>query len=323
MKISPLRLFARLAALFAVSAAACAADPQQPAGFADPVLGRWNLTVTAKDGTQYPSWFDIRLRKESELMAEVVGRFGSTRHATAVEYSKGKLQLRVPRQYEQDISDLVFDGALVDEQLVGTTTNEDGAVISWSAQRAPELPRKGRQKWGKPVELFNGRNLNGWRPQHVTAAPCWQIENGLLTNAAPCTNLISDATFGDFKVRMEFMNVAGGNSGLYLRGRYEVQISDAYGLAVDPLRMGAVYGHVRPQANASRKAGEWQTLEVTLSGRFVTVVLNGVTVIDGQEIPGITGGALDSRETEAGPLLLQGDHTKVFIRKLSVARSLN
>jgi len=154
------------------------------------------------------------------------------------------------------------------------------------------------------------------------AAPCWNVERKVLTNTAPCSNLVSDAVFGDFKLHVEFMNVAGGNSGIYLRGRYEVQISDAAEQPADPLRMGAVYGHLRPQVNAAREAGQWQTLDVTLSGRFVTVVLNGITLIDGQEIPGITGGALDSREEERGPLLVQGDHTKILVRKLSVARAI-
>lgn len=312
---------------FAIVCLACAAHadagPAQPGpGFADTVLGRWNLTVTGKDGVPYPTWFDIRLRKESELMATMVGRFGSARHATEVDYSGGKLVLRVPRQYERDTADLVFDGIPAGDRMSGTTVDEDGALLAWTAQRAPQLPRKANQRWSKPQELFNGRNLDGWRALQPAAAPCWKIERGILTNGASCTNLVSDALLGDFKLHMEFMTVAGGNSGVYLRGRYEVQLGDAYGAPPDPLRMGAIYGHLRPLQNAGRKAGEWQVLDVTLSGRFVTVVLNGVTVIDGQEIPGITGGALDSHEADKGPLMLQGDHTPIMVRRVSVARAL-
>jgi hypothetical protein len=250
-----------------------------------------------------------------------VGRFGSARHATEVDYSGGKLVLRVPRQYEKDTADLVFDGMPAGERMSGTTIDEDGIALSWVAQRAPLLPRKANQRWSRPVDLFNGRNLDGWRAQQPAAQPCWKVERGILTNSAACTNLISDALLGDFKLRMEFMTVAGGNSGVYLRGRYEVQLGDAWGAPPDPLRMGAIYGHLRPQYNASRKPGEWQVLEATLSGRFVTITLNGTTVIDNQEIPGITGGALDSHEADKGPLMLQGDHTPIMIRKISVARA--
>lgn len=312
-----------LAGVAAVSASIAAVPAQPVPGFADAVLGRWNLTVTGKDGVQYPSWFDIRLRKETELMATMVGRFGSSRHATEVTYTGGKLVLRVPRQYEKDTADLIFDGVPAGDRMSGTTIDEDGVALAWTAQRAPLLPRKAGQRWGRPVDLFNGRNLDGWRAQQPATQPCWKVERGILTNSAACTNLVSDALLGDFKLRMEFMSVAGGNSGVYLRGRYEVQLGDAYGMPPDPLRMGAIYGHLRPQTNASRKPGEWQVLEVALSGRFVTVTLNGVTVIENQEIPGITGGALDSREADKGPLMLQGDHTPVKIRKISVARAVD
>lgn len=292
-------------------------------GFADAVLGRWNLTVTGKNGVQFPSWFDIRLRKESELMASVVARNGSTRYATVAEYTGGRLQLRVPRQYERDIADVVFDGVPSGDQMSGTTVDEDGVALNWTAHRAPPLPRKARQRWHKPVDWFNGRNLDGWKQRQPGVAPCWRVEQGVLANTAGCPNLISEALLGDFKLRMEFMNITGGNSGVFLRGRYEIQISDAAGLPPDALRMGAIYGHLRPQVNASRKAGEWQVLEVTLSGRYVTVTLNGVLLIDNQEIPGITGGALDSREADKGPLMLQGDHTAVMIRRVSVARAVD
>jgi hypothetical protein len=308
-------------ACLACAATVSAAPAQHAPGFADAVLGRWNLTVTGKDGVQYPSWFDIRLRKETELMATMVGRLGSARHATEVDYSGGKLVLRVPRQYEKDTADLIFDGMPAGDRMSGTTIDEDGIALSWVAQRAPLLPRKANQRWSRPVDLFNGRNLDGWRAQQPAAQPCWKVERGILTNSAACTNLISDAMLGDFKLRMEFMTVAGGNSGVYLRGRYEVQLGDAWGAPPDPLRMGAIYGHLRPQHNASRKPGEWQVLEATLSGRFVTITLNGTTVIDNQEIPGITGGALDSHEADKGPLMLQGDHTPIMIRKISVSRA--
>jgi len=286
-----------------------------PAGESDPVLGRWDVTVSAPDGSQFPSWFDIALRTENELMGRMVGRFGSTRYASAVTFNDGKLSLRVPRQYESGPAELQFDGILADGALSGTTIDEHGATLRWSAQRAPVLPRPAAPHWGKPLALWNGTDLKGWT-QQGGGASCWQVGHGVLANTSPCRNLISTARFKDFKLHVEFMNVAGGNSGLYLRGRYEVQLNDAYGQAPDALRSGAVYGHLRPQLNATLPAGQWQNIDVTLLGRYVTVVLNGKTIIEDQEIPGITGGALDSREAEDGPVMLQGDHTAVSFRKV-------
>jgi hypothetical protein len=121
------------------------------------------------------------------------------------------------------------------------------------------------------------------------------------------------------RLHAEFRIPPGGNSGIYLRGRYEVQIQDDAGKALDPLRMGGIYGFIAPSVDAARAAGEWQTLDVELVGRRVTVALNGTTIVDGQEIPGITGGALDSDEGAPGPIMLQGDHTAVEFRNLTIA----
>jgi Domain of Unknown Function (DUF1080) len=130
--------------------------------------------------------------------------------------------------------------------------------------------------------------------------------------------LVTEQKFTDFKLNTEYRYPQGSNSGVYLRGRYEVQIEDDCGEEADNHRSGGVYGFLTPSVNAAKKAGEWQTLEVTLVGRMVTVVLNGEPVIDRQAIPGITGGALDGDEGEPGPILLQGDHGAVEFRNLSL-----
>ena len=141
----------------------------------------------------------------------------------------------------------------------------------------------------------------------------------MLAATPPCVDLVTDATFRDFRLHAELKFPPGSNSGVYLRGRYEVQIQDDAGKALDPLRMGGVYGFIAPSVDAARAAGEWQTLDVELVGRRVTVVLNGTTIIDGQEIPGITGGALDSDEGAPGPIMLQGDHGAIEFRNLTIA----
>lgn len=311
------RIFIQLAlgiCLMALSSIA----PAQTAGFADAVLGRWDITVQGSDGVRYPSWLEVRLRKENELMASFVGRFGSMRYASRAEYTNGQLTVVIPAQYEMAPKELVFTGKLEGDKLVGTTVDEHGKTIQWTGVRAPALTPAKTVAWGKTIQLFNGKDLTGWRLRNNNNPHCWSVADGVMTNKTPCADIISEQKFTDFKAHIEFQVVPNGNSGVYLRGRYEVQISDGYNQVLDSLRMGAVYGWLKPLTNAAKKPGEWQTLDVTLLGRKVTVSLNGQTIIDNETIPGITGGALDSDEAAPGPIMLQGDHTKVLYRKVEI-----
>ncbi len=285
-------------------------------GFADPVLGRWDLTVEGDNGT-YPSWLEIRLRSESALMAEFVGRFGSKRHASAVTFSDGKLQVRIPVQYERGTDELVFEGSLADDRLSGQTRIDDGPAFAWTGVRAPLLDRDGVAEWGEPVALI-GDDLSGWRPRSAQHAGCWDVEDGILHATPPCVDIISEALFEDFRLHLEFRYPPGSNSGVYLRGRYELQIQDDRGKAVDPLRIGGLYGFIAPRTNAARAPDEWQSYDVELIGRRLTASLNGVEVISRREIPGITGGALDSNEGSPGPLMLQGDHGPIEFRNIVI-----
>ena len=300
-----------------LAAAPVAAQAPEP-GFADALLGRWDLTVEAADDA-YPSWLEVRLRTETELMGRFVGRVGSVRHVAELTFDDGRVELRVPVQYEQQAGDLRFEGVLRGDRIEGTTRAEDGTSVRFVATRAPPLARPGGVEWGEPVALFNGRDLAGWTPRSAEHAGCWRVQAGVLAASPPCVDLVTDAAFGDSRLHAELKFPPGSNSGVYLRGRYEVQIQDDAGKALDPLRMGGVYGFIAPSSAAARAAGEWQTLDVELVGRRVTVVLNGTTIIDGQEIPGITGGALDSDEGFAGPIMLQGDHGAIEFRNVTIA----
>lgn len=293
-----------------------AAQSPQP-GFADAVLGRWDLTVQGSDGA-YPSWLEITLRKETELMGSFVGRFGSMRHLAQIEYRDGELLFRAPVQYERNSSDLVFKGRLVGDRLEGTTEDSDGKALTWTAVRAAGLARSAPPKWGKPINLFNGKDLTGWKLRNNSRGDCWSAASGSFSNNVPCVDIVSEQKFTDFKLHLEFNIVEKSNSGIYLRGRYEVQIQDDFGKAIDSLRMGGLYGFIRPSVNASGRPGEWQSYDITLIGRRVTVALNGRVIIDNAEIPGITGGALDSEEGAAGPIMLQGDHGKVTFKNIVI-----
>jgi hypothetical protein len=149
-----------------------------------------------------------------------------------------------------------------------------------------------------------------------TDSSAWVAVGGILTNSRAGANLVTRERYTDFKLHVEFRFAAGGNSGIYLRGRHEVQVEDTQDPEPSPVGLGAVYGFLTPSENAGRKAGEWQALDITLIGRRVTIALNGRQIICDQQIPGITGGALDSDEGAPGPLLLQGDHGPVEYRNL-------
>ncbi|HEU4632350.1 MAG TPA: DUF1080 domain-containing protein, partial [Flavisolibacter sp.] len=164
-----------------------------------------------------------------------------------------------------------------------------------------------------PVRLFNGKDLTGW---HAMGENQWKAENGILRSPKSGANIVTDKSFTDFKLHIEFRYPQGSNSGVYLRGRYEVQVMDSK--VVSPVDLGGVYGFIAPSELVAKAPGEWQSYDITLVGRMVTVVANGKKIICNQEIPGITGGALDSREGEPGPLLLQGDHGPIEFRNIVI-----
>ena len=122
----------------------------------------------------------------------------------------------------------------------------------------------------------------------------------------------------DFKLHLEFRIPEGSNSGIYLRGRYEVQITDSKGMEPSDIQFAGVYGFLTPNEMAAKSAGEWQTYDIVLIGRRVTIIANGVPVIVDQIIPGITGGAIDSKEGEPGPILIQGDHGPIELRNIVI-----
>jgi hypothetical protein len=235
-----------------------------------------------------------------------VSRWGHARPLPKIELSHGQITFVSPKDEEDRKDDMVFVGTLSGQKLSGTTSGQDGTPWQWTGERAPDLKRKAEPKWGKPTSLFNGKDLSGWRPSDPNATATWKVENGTLVSPGHGAELITDAKFDDFKLHIEFNCAPKSNSGVYLRGRYEVQIEDDPVPEGPTMRTGGVYGFLAPSPEQPRRPGEWQTYDITLVGRVVTVVQNGQTIIDQQEIPGITGGALDSHEGLPGPIYLQG-----------------
>jgi hypothetical protein len=235
-----------------------------------------------------------------------VSRWGHARPLPKIELSHGQITFVSPKEEEDRKDDMVFVGTLSGQKLSGTTSGQDGTPWQWTGERAPDLKRKTEPKWGGPKQLFNGKDLSGWRPSDPNATATWKVENGTLVSPGHGAELITDAKFEDFKLHVEFNCAPKSNSGVYLRGRYEVQIEDDPVPEGPTMRTGGVYGFLAPSPEQPRRPGEWQIYDITLVGRVVTVVQNGQTIIDKQEMPGITGGALDSHEGLPGPIYLQG-----------------
>ena len=192
-----------------------------------------------------------------------------------------------------------------------------GPLAAQRPAARPSLDRTPQDtaRWGEPVDLLDG-GLAHWTTRGQPNG--WTVANGVLINTPPSRDLISKLPLDDFKLHLEVNVPPQGNSGIYLRGRYEVQVLDSYGKAADSRQMGGVYAHLAPARNAARPAGKWQTYEFTLVGRRLKAVLNGITIHDFAEIPAITAMAIDSNEAAPGALMLQGDHTGVRYRNIRV-----
>ncbi len=278
------------------------------------IIGRWDFTIAGPDRA-LPSWLEVRPSGNGYLVGQFVGVVGMARPISRVEFTDGTMRFAIPPQWEQGKGDLQVEGRLQDDALAGTITYPDGKRMNWTAKRAPSLRRAATPAWGAPIRLFNGTDLTGW---HALGTNQWRAVNGVLTSPKSGANLVTDRTFTDYQLHLEFRYPKGSNSGVYQRGRYEVQIEDSLTTVPQNDLLGGVYGFIAPSEVAAKKPGEWQAFDITLVGRLITVVANGKTVVCNREIPGITGGALDSNEGEPGPLLLQGDHGPIEYRNITL-----
>jgi len=284
------------------------------AQFAETIQGKWDIVVE-KEGQTLPSWLEIYKSGHSTLIGRFVYAFGSARPIAEIKTANNKFTFSIPKQWEGGDMDMAFEGELDGDGLKGTMRYVDGKNYHWTAQKAPKLAYHKNPKWGSPTQLFNGKDLTGWKAMGDNQ---WVVENGILKSPKSGANLVTEAVFNDFKLHIEFRYPEGSNSGVYLRGRYEVQIEDNKGKEPSSTLFAGIYGFLTPTEMMAKSAGEWQQYDITLIGRRVTVVANGVPVIIDQTIPGITGGALDSKEGEPGPFFIQGDHGPIEYRNIIV-----
>ena len=275
--------------------------------------GRWDITV--QDGAkESPSWLEVTHSGLSTLVGHFVGITGSSRPISRIQFDGTKFSFTIPPQWEEG-DDLRVEGTVEGDKISGTMITPEGKNLTWTGVRAPSLRQQKPVVWGTPIKLFNGKNLDGWKTDGENQ---WVAENGVLKSPKSGSNIYTTRKFNNFKLHLEFRYPKGSNSGVYLRGRYEVQVSDSKGLQPSIGDLGAIYGFIAPAEMVAKNPGEWQTYDITLIGRTVTVVGNGKTIICGHEIPGITGGAIDSKEGEPGPIMFQGDHGPVEYRNIVI-----
>ena len=277
--------------------------------------GRWDIKVINEPRNR-AWWLEVDGAGTSALKGRFVGfPGGNINDIPEMSISGGELTFKWDRNKEHQ----VYRARPAGDKLEGSF--ESGRQkLQWIGVRAPVLPEKDDGSWkkGKPVKLFDGKSLAGWQPLIAGQPLGWTVTDGIMGNTPAANNLVSEKKFWNFDLHAEFRVSTETNSGIGLRGRYEVQILDDYGKPPNTHGNGALYSRILPTENASRPPGEWQTLDIRLIGRQVSVTLNGKKIIVKQQVEGLTAMASDPNEAEPGPITLQGDHRAVEFRSLVV-----
>ncbi|MFH0757032.1 MAG: DUF1080 domain-containing protein [Bacteroidota bacterium] len=338
-----------ISAILAFICMATAVPSQAQENPAAPFIGMWALDLNFENNKA--GWLEVT-QEDGYLDAEILWRWGSVYPVDYAMIFAGDLLLvhgqdKVVKKDDKGNVvrtlhpvywlDVKMDGV---DRITGEASfpNPNGIeteTVAFTGKRIPALgkaPDTGKIKFGKQVDLFNGTDLKGWELMEKNATSGWKVVDRVLVNDPvqpehgghiSYGNLRTSDTFEDFKLEVEVNVPKGSNSGVYLRGIYEVQVMDSYGHELDSHNMGALYSRITPLVSAEKPAGEWQTLEITLYKRYLTVILNGQAIIKNQPVKGVTGGALTWDEFSPGPIYLQGDHGKVSYRKVILTPILN
>jgi hypothetical protein len=311
--------FLSAAAVLSLGAVLNAAD--------NPFVGRWALTIPGGGA----GWLGVE-SKDGALSSSVLWGGGSVVPTAATKLDGDTLIVTREQKNKEGKVTTETITAKIDGDVLKLTTskkNAEGKAVGQTAEFTgkriadlPPAPDLSKVKFGEQIQLMNGKDLTGWRLLKEGADNGWSVVDGVLQNRVTKEkgkhfgNLRTDAEFEDFNLKTEVRTQEGSNSGIYLRGIYEVQIMESFGKPLDSHHMGALYSRITPSVNAEKPIGEWQTLDITLVDRHLTVILNGKTIIDNQPVLGCTGGAMTSDEFKPGPIYLQGDHTNVDYRNM-------
>ena len=306
-----------------------------------PFLGSWALTLP----NNVPGWIEVR-QEDGYLVCDMLWGWASVFPLENVYMDGDKLILTRSREIVRK-KNAVGEAVLTHRLTSYMVLTADGDKLSGgyytpefdglgvreepvSGKKNPPIPAApelSKVQYGDKMSLFNGKDLTGWRMVDPNSTNGFFVKDGILENdpvqekGKPHIrygNLRTEQEFEDFNLTLEVNVPKNGNSGVYLRGIYEIQVYDSYGLPQNSHPMGALYSRIIPGVNAEKPAGEWQSMDITLCDRHLTVILNGITIIDNQPVKGITGGALTSDEFKPGPIYLQGDHDKVKYRNIQI-----
>ncbi len=283
--------------------------------------GRWDIRVT-DEARNRAWWLEVTGAGTPNPQGRFVGAPGGNMDPIPeIAVQNGVLTFAFNRGYstpQGEVKRGVYKARFSSGKLEGTF-HAGSLTEKWIGIRAPEIKDADDGSWheGAAIQLFNGKDTSGWLPIVPGKPLGWTVKSGILTNVAGANNLMTARKFWNFKLHVEFRMGEHSNSGIGLRGRYEVQILDDFGRTPNTHSNGALYSRIPPSVNASRKPGEWQTYDVRLVGRHVTIVLNGTKVVEGQ-IEGLTAIATDWDESKPGPLTIQGDHGSVELRAVTL-----
>lgn len=298
----------------------------------DPVIGNWSAKLPY-DSMVAGSLIFSR-DEDGNPKAFVLLRWASPEWCSDVKVEGNTFSLRHP--YGRLIRGKV-EGDKMSAEIAacdkdGKAKEEFKAFTGW--RNTPTCPFVSTKdaKFGEPIDLLKD-GLDGWKSMDEKAKFGWTFKDGVLSNtlglkpdgswAGGGANLMSKAdNFKDFNLEYDVRVPKGSNSGVYLRGRFECQVIDSYQKPVNRHNMAAYYGRVTPIVAAEKAPGEWQHVSVTLYKRHITVVLNGVTIIEDAEITGVTGGAIDADIDAAGPIYLQGDHSDADYKNMILRPAL-
>lgn len=296
--------------------------------FADsPFIGRFALNLPGGAA----GWLGVE-EKDGQLTSTVLWGGGSVVPTQGTKIDGGKLLItRQQKNKDSKLTTETISATLHGDAMKLATVKQNaegkpmGPPMEFTGKRIPALPAKpdlSKIKFGEAISLLNGKDLIGWRLLDDKADNGWSVVDGILQNRVTkgngkhYGNLRTDAEFEDFHLKAEIRTQQGSNSGIYLRGIYEIQVVESFGKPLDPHNMGALYSRLTPSVAAEKPIGEWQTLDITLVERHLTVILNGKNIIDNQPVLGCTGGAMTSDEFHPGPIYLQGDHSNIDYRNI-------
>lgn len=297
------------------------------------LVGDWSLEIESGEA----GWLSVGESEGQPVVAMLVD-VGSIRplkgvkveggkiHIPLKKYRKGGKKGEIIRQTRAEV--WVEEGKL--RGVIITSFPDERVEVGdpFTGKAIPPMPKAPdleKVSYAEPITLFNGRDLKGWRLRRPEKKDGWSVKDGLLMNETPKTdfsatgaygNLQTEGVFGDCKLHIEFLIGKERNSGIYVRGMYEAQVVDRDSRMQGLQGVGAVFGRVKPTKNAGLAGGEWQSYDITLVDRHITIVLNGEKVIDNQPVPGPTAGAMNTDPMAPGPIYLQGDHTSVKYRNI-------